>query len=218
MTSTTTTLPTAWLAPPEGLLPGNHKVNISPIPIAISSTITVLVGALVIILFKYKKKGMFLKDHIIHDSDNGGPTTNQTPRVSQVPAIQYPPPTLTSSKPAPRAIEPGPKLQAVLGLTRTNDARQDKPSPLGHQSYYAPRAAHHRGYDLDDENINDEDKNSAYLPYPHSDISDDVRKVLPDWLEVPRGNGGPSPRSNADSSRVRSPLSLASKTRLRDAY
>jgi hypothetical protein len=218
MTSTTTALPTAWLAPPEGPLPGNHKANISPIPIAISSTITVLVGAMVIILFKYKKKGMFLEDHIIHDSDNGGPTTNQTSRVSHVPAIQYPPPTLPSSKLAPPAIEAGPELQAVLGLTRTNDARQDKPSPLGRQSYFAPRAAHHRGYDSHDETLNDADKNSAYLPYPHSDVSDDVRKVSLDWLEVPHVNGGRSPESDADSFRVRSPLSLASKTRLRDAY
>jgi hypothetical protein len=218
MTSTTTALPTAWLAPPEGLLPGHHQIPITPIPIAISSTIAVLGGAVVIVLFSYKKKGMFLEDHIIHDSDNKGSITDQDLRVSQIPAIQLPPPTLPGSNPPPPAIEAGPKLQAVLGITRRHDARQDELSPLGHQSYYAPHTEHFRGCDSDDETLNDEDKNSAYLPYPHSDVRDNLRKVSPHGLEVPRGNGGRSPESDVDSFRVRSPLSLESKTRLGDAY
>jgi hypothetical protein len=226
MTLTTTALPTAWLAAPEGILAANHNIKIAPMPIAFSSFIAVLVGAVVIILFNYKRKEIFLDDRIIHASDNENPvtvaayfdTTHRTHRVSQVPAIQYPPATLSTSRPAPPDIEAGPKIQDLLGLTDNNASRHNQPSPLGHKSYYAPRHAHHRGYDSDEETLNEEDKNSAYLPYPHSDVSVDAREEASHWLELPRGRGSRSQVSDADFGRRASPLSLASKTRLGDVY
>jgi hypothetical protein len=220
MTSTASALPTTWLAPPERLLPANHKINIQPIPIAISSTIAIIIGALVIILFSHKRKDMFLEDRIIYAPDNENPaptttriaTTQHIPHVTEVPEPQNPSLTLPTSSSVPPSLEPRPKLDAMLGLPVNSASRHNRraqTSPTVHQSYYKPRTTHPREYDPDEETLNNWERNSAYLPYPRSDVSDDVHTKAPHWLEVPRDH---------ELLRSTSSLSLASKTRLGDAY
>jgi hypothetical protein len=65
MTSTGSSLPTAWLAPPPGLLHSDHATRIAPVPIAISVTLTIIVGVFVVFLFTRGNKDVFLEDKII---------------------------------------------------------------------------------------------------------------------------------------------------------
>lgn len=69
-------------------------------------------------------------------------------------------------------------------------------------------------YDSDDETRKDDEKNSAYVPYPRSDASGSMQYGV-------KGRLGVSDRArlyDGDSMVRRSPLSLASKTGLGDAY
>jgi hypothetical protein len=220
MTSTASVLPTVWLAPLERLLPASHKINIQPIPIAISSTIAIVISTIVIVLFSRKRKDMFLEDRIMHAPNNRNlsPTTGHitvtqpTPPVTEIPKIHDPPPTLSTSNLVPLSLLPAPKLDAMLGLPGTSSSRHDRraqPSPSTHQSYNKPRTAARAqaGYDSDEETLNNWERNSAYLPYPRSDVSEDAREKAPHWLEVPSELRGTT-----------SEFSLASKTRLGDAY
>jgi hypothetical protein len=219
-------------------MPTNHSIDIQSIPVAISSTIAIVVGTVVIILINRKRKEMFLEDYIIHSSDNESPTTtaehmdttSPAPIVAEVYSIQYPPSTRPISKsvhPTLKlvhpSLEPDRKLEAVLGWEDNNDFRHDRQiqSPsIGHHSYYIPRPAHRDKYNSDEETLNVYETNSAYLPYPHSDVSDSTRKQPSHWLEVPRrlASSDRSQVSDADSAMRRSPISLASRTRLGDAY
>lgn len=68
--------------------------------------------------------------------------------------------------------------------------------------------------DSDDETLKEDDKNSAYVPYPRSDASEDVRYGGMSKLGVPDR----AHFYDGDSVVRRSQLSLASKTGLGDAY
>ncbi|KAF1945120.1 hypothetical protein EJ02DRAFT_419902 [Clathrospora elynae] len=60
-------LPTVWLAPPEALLPSNHKATIEPASIAVSAALASIVIILVFLIFKMKK-GCCFDDRIKESS------------------------------------------------------------------------------------------------------------------------------------------------------
>lgn len=258
MTSAGSSLPTAWLAPPPGLLPLNQATKIEPVPIAISVTLTFIVGALVVILFSRKNKDVFLEDKMIALPENEHSTAASTaasrqgsPNISlpydvQVPErfralsdpsisqTRLPQPTQGSSTPnfsrpqparrdvAPRWQSSEQKLDNVLGLNndwerRHNTATSSK-SPLGHKSYYEPMPPRKANYEYcDDDTLEDDEENSAYVPFPGSDMSDFSYDGGKYGFRREEGSRA-ADRDSLDFLARRSPFSLASKTRLGDAY
>jgi hypothetical protein len=94
--SADSSLPTAWLAPPPGLLPSNHTVKIEPVPIAISATLALIISAIFIIIFNYGKKQMFLEDRISNNAEGKEMNHYHTDEFASVTEgctqIQRPPP------------------------------------------------------------------------------------------------------------------------------
>lgn len=182
-----------------------------------------IAGAIIIILFSRKDKEVFLEDRF--------PTTPETKNTADVPrhikGISNMPVTISAPQilhlppeqpsPIPPPTFATPKLNAVLGWQDGVDysyAKSTQPAPRAHQSYYPPPRSHYDMYDSDDETLKDDEKNSAYVPYPRSDASGGVRFGGASKLGV-------SDRAHmydGDSMVRRSPLSLASKTGLGDAY
>jgi hypothetical protein len=218
-------LPTAWLAPPEGLLPSNHIIKIEPVPIAISATIAFVVGSVAIILFNRKEKDIFLEDHIISTSENELPAAiagqfndnrNDLPDTINAPHIQYPAPVREHCAGRQPGFCSQSKLDAVLGWKDNCGFEHNRIqlSPLERQPYHAPSRPQHDECESERGILNDYEKNSAYLPFPESAISDNSSR---------RGVDG---HESLDRSQVseynpvnrRSLISLATKTRLGDAY
>jgi hypothetical protein len=232
-------LPTAWLAPPEGLLPSNHITKFEPVPIAVSATIALIVGAVAIILFNRKGKDVFLEDYIINASENVVPAAitahngirNEIPvavagQVNNIrntiqdtvnlPQIQYPGPVREHYAERQPSFGYQPKLHAVLGWkdNRELDRNKAQLSPSEFRPYREPTRRQCDEYEHDRETLNDYEKNSAYLPFARSATSGNLF-----GSEV--GERGGSDRSllfARDSVNRRSFISLASKTRLGDAY
>jgi hypothetical protein len=215
---------TAWLAPPPGLSHSNHVTKIEPEPIAISATIALLVGVILIVLLSRKDKEVFLGDRITSASETEKPsdasrpvkTRNKTPLIISAPQVLHVPPTqIPPTNPPPRFDSP--KLNAVLSWKDEVDfghINKAQPVPAAHLSYYAPPRSQHDEYYSDDEPLKDDQRNSAYVPYPHSDASGGVYYGDTSRLGAPNR----AHAYNGDSTVRRSPLSLASKTRLGDAY
>jgi hypothetical protein len=250
MTSTASTLPTAWLAPPPGLLNSDHAIKIAPVPIAISVTLAFIVGTLVVILFTRGNKDVFLEDKIIATQTNvepliasrdgspniGRPYNVHVPEsfralsVPSIPQHHLPQPLHGISTPInfshPSRLRPPrnitsewvpteQKLDTLLGLNNTwehthNISTLPMSPPLGNKSYYAPapRKANHNS--SDDETLRNDEQNSAYVPFPSSDVSE----LSYDGGKYGYEIGGEDGSQNRDSL----PFSLASKTRLGDAY
>lgn len=217
-------LPTAWLAPPDGLLPSNHATKIEPVPIAISATVAVVISAVVFILFHRKGKEVFLEDRIQDAADDKTPAAveghsannNDMTTIIESPRYQH----LLPAQPAPVAGQPNannhPKLDVMLGFQyHWNPEHEQKipQPPLTHQTHFAP-VLRRNEYGSDIDPLKDDEKNSAIVPYPRSEASDDSH------------GGGQGARERSDRLQVfdgesmvrRSPLSLASKSRLGDAY
>ncbi|KAF1913871.1 hypothetical protein BDU57DRAFT_325824 [Ampelomyces quisqualis] len=224
MTSTGSPLPTAWLAPPPGLVHSNQVTTIEPVPIAISATIALVVGAIIFILFRRKDKEIFLGDRITSAPETENPAdasrhvkvrNNMPVNISAPQVLHLPPTQRTLTNPHSRFETP--KINAVLGWkdeVESSHVEIAQPAPLAHQSYYALSRSQHNHYGSDDETLKNDEKNSAYVPYPRSDASYGMHD---------RGahRFGLTDRAHffdGESIVRRSPLSLASKTRLGDAY
>jgi hypothetical protein len=230
MVLTESALPTAWLAPPEGLLPSNHITKIEPVPIAISATVALVVGALAIILFNRKGKDMFIEDHITNTSEDDVPVAvaahsgirSENPaavadqigdvrksHLEPVIAPQSPSSGLLREHRAGRQPSFGyqPKLDAVLGWKDDWEPGRNRTqlSPIERRAYYASARAPYDEYEYDRDILDDYEKNSAYLPLPRSAASGDASMER-------------SLMFSHDPDKRRSMLSLASKTRLGDAY
>ncbi|KAH5337806.1 hypothetical protein HBI23_012000 [Parastagonospora nodorum] len=198
MTATGSSLPTAWLAPPPGLLPTNQKVKITPVPIAISATIALIIGALVMLLFNRKHKDVYLSDKpapVPEKEEPKAPAEDNPLHISspvevRVPsAVQYalshaksptyqhpyrPPPTF------PRAYQPqtqvsewrhsGQKLDAMLGVDHRDWQHDGRMSPR--RTSHIASGLLRRAYDYgsDDGTLRDDEKNSAYVPFNASEF------------------------------------------------
>jgi hypothetical protein len=254
MTSTGSSLPTAWLAPPPGLLHSDHATRIAPVPIAISVTLTIIVGVFVVFLFTRGNKDVFLEDKIIatqkgNDEPRAAPRDG-SPNIglpynvrvperfraaseSTIPKFHLPQPAhglstlINFSHPSharpcchvPSAWQTNEqKLDTLLGLNNTwqrthNISTQPTSPPFGNKSYYAP--SRKVNYDSsDDETLRDDERNSAHVPFPSSDV--DVSELSYDGGEygyLRREDDGYDVEACDSQS-----LSLASKTRLGDAY
>lgn len=93
MTATGSSLPTAWLAPPPGLLPTTQKIKVTPVPIAISATIALFIGALVMLLFSRKHKDVYLPDkpaEIPHHSAPAAPAEDNPLHISSPVEVRVP--------------------------------------------------------------------------------------------------------------------------------
>lgn len=93
MTATGSSLPTAWLAPPPGLLPTNQKIKVTPVPIAISATISLIIGALVMVLFSRKHKDVYLPDkpaQIPHHEEPKAPAEENPLHISSPVEVRVP--------------------------------------------------------------------------------------------------------------------------------
>ncbi|OAL05928.1 hypothetical protein IQ06DRAFT_73474 [Phaeosphaeriaceae sp. SRC1lsM3a] len=228
------TLPIAWLAPPDNLLPSKNGTNIPPAPIAISATIALIVGTAVVVLFSRKNKDVFLEDRIPDTAETSSPTAiadniknnnNGYPPIDNRPLIQRPPSIHAKTIMRQPSFESQPKLDAVLGFKDNWDfehivqtprlpiIRHTTPrSPPVTQPLYFPPSRVDDVSDVD--TLMDDEKNSAYVPYPRSEASDDPRGY---------GRSGLGMAENLqvlddDSVLRRSPLSLDSRTNLGDAY
>ncbi|KAF2034372.1 hypothetical protein EK21DRAFT_85418 [Setomelanomma holmii] len=215
MSSTQPALPTAWLAPPEGLLASNHPVQIAPVPLAISVTLAFLVSAAMIFLFS-QNRVVFLQDKIIRPEENVAQPTAAEPRRLrtepiqniEIPRVVHP--TSTPDKLVTRHVgfDPGLKADNLLGMD--GNARQEYPRPNSRAGRNVKRrdcaTPSHLDYDSDAETLNDFDRNSAVWPLSRSEASD------AEALELRR-----SRLYDRDSIR-RSRFSLADNKRLGDAY
>ncbi|KAH3912255.1 hypothetical protein HBH56_123790 [Parastagonospora nodorum] len=198
MTATGSSLPTAWLAPPPGLLPTNQKVKITPVPIAISATIALIIGALVMLLFNRKHKDVYLSDKpapVPKKEEPKAPAEDNPLHISspvevRVPsAVQYalshinpptyqhpyrPPPTFPRAYQSQTQVSEwrpsGQKLDAMLGVDHRDWQHDGRMSPR-RTSYIAsglPRRAY--DYGSDDGTLRDDEKNSAYVPFNASEF------------------------------------------------
>jgi hypothetical protein len=233
MVLTESALPTAWLAPPEGLLPSNHITKIEPVPIAISAVIALVVGALAIVLFNRRGKDMFIEDHIVNTAEDDVPEAviAHSGIRSEYPAAiadqiddvrkRHPEPVNAPQTPSPALLQEHhtgrqpsfgyqPKLDAVLGWKDDWEPGRNRTqlSPIERRAYYASARARYDEYEHDRDISVDYEKNSAYLPLPRSAASGDESM---EWADR-------SLMFGRDPDKRRSVLSLASKTRLGDAY
>lgn len=224
MTLLQSPLPSAWLAPPKHLLPLHHLVEVEPLPIAISATLAILVTAVAIILSSRKKKGMFLEDRIVDASDNEGPIVasgHTTLRISspitiEAPKIQYPSATRGDLMPRQPNFEQRSKLDLVPGCTNnwnSGHSRLIQSSEFARSIDHAAPLFRHRKCELDGEALSGYKGNSAYLPYPRSEVSTEIYKERRGEFGTPDCS-----RLSENHSIRRSPLSFSNKTRLGDAY
>ncbi|KAH7406080.1 hypothetical protein DE146DRAFT_754067 [Phaeosphaeria sp. MPI-PUGE-AT-0046c] len=214
-------LPTAWLAPPDNIVTSRYSTSIAPIPITISATIALIVGTAVLALFNRKEKDIFLDDRIPDVAETTARTVipdatsnNLPPARKGIPPIQRP--LSIYAKPIKRhsSFENQPKLDAVLGLKVNWDSEhsiQTPRSPMIRPSYFAPS---HVDCVFDMDTLKDDEKNSAYVPYPSSEASDDTHEYGHSGL------GRAQHLSVLDGESVfrPSPLSHDSRTDLGDAY
>jgi hypothetical protein len=255
MTSTGSSLPTAWLAPPPGLLHSDQATRIAPVPIAISVTLTIIIGLLVVILFTRGNKDVFLEDKIIAtQKGNDEPTAaprNDSPNIGLPYNVRVPERFRALSEPTiPKSHLPHPaeglstpihfshpsyarpsrnvpsawqtneqKLNTLLGLNNTwqhthNISTQPTSPPFGNKSYYAPSRKANYDSSSDDQTLRDDERNSAYVPFPSSGVG--VSELSYDGEKygyLRRENDGCDVEARDSQS-----FSLASKTRLGDAY
>jgi hypothetical protein len=79
--STASPLPTAWLAPPPGLLPSAHKATIEPASIVVSAVLATCVIIFVFLIFNRSKKSDY------PDNSAGPKEAHRQPEISRPIAI-----------------------------------------------------------------------------------------------------------------------------------
>jgi hypothetical protein len=252
MTATGLSLPTAWLAPPPGLLPSNQAVKIIHVPITISATIALVIGTLFIVLFSRKNKDVFLEDKIMNAQANQntiapthqGHLSISTPVIVRVhEAIQHAlsqPASSSNQQPdrtqghAPNYSRPqntqrrsaewrhtGQKLDDILGVDRNWDYGRNTPrqrSPTPYDSYYPRAPPRKHAHNPNDKTLNDDEKNSAYVPFTGSELDYEDGK---EWKGHEKLNTSHiSGEGSVDSVEVygRIPFKLANKYQSGDAY
>lgn len=168
--------PTAWLAPPPGLLPSNHPVKIEPVPLAVSATLALIVGAVFIILFNYAKKEMFLQDKIMTDQAEEADYENLKEFASVTEAsthVQRPPPSrIDKSMISEPTLIPKTRNDSASDAMRAPSLQSPRPvqedliernrTPLPSVRLHKPKFDFDSN--LDSNTLHESFRNSAYYP------------------------------------------------------
>ncbi|KAH7079205.1 hypothetical protein BKA63DRAFT_488863 [Paraphoma chrysanthemicola] len=223
MSSTESPLPTAWLAPPKGLLKSEYPVQIAPAPLAISATLALIVGAFLIVLLMQNSIVVFMEDRIVTTDRPGDyPAVveelrhrSETARNTAVPRAGYPPAAQGKHVARRDAFGLGSKYDDLLGVAtyppRVSISPYARTNIEPRQRFQTPSPQIE--YDFDAETLNDFEKNSAYWPLASSDASDAVHNVMP---QVP--HRAERSRLYDNSSVRRISFGLTNKVYLGDAY
>lgn len=213
------TLPTAWLAPPDNISSANHSTSIAPVPLAVSAAVAVTIGIVVIILFFRKDKDVFLEDRISAKTTSS--TADNINRHSPLPPLrnalptQRPPSIHAKRIKRQPSFELEPKIDELLEFKNLNwdseHAMQTPQLPLANQYDFTPSHGDDRS---DVDTLQDDEKNSAYVPYPSSEASDDTYRY-----GQGRGRGARDLQVLDDESVSRgSQMTFESRSNLGDAY
>jgi hypothetical protein len=175
------TLPTAWLAPPDNHSSADYNTGITPTPLAISVALAVAVGIVVIILFFRKDKDVFLEDRFPDVAEAKTATAiadnihRSLPPMRNARSIQRPPPIHAKRIRRQPSFGLEPKLDKMLEFKNLNwdseHPMQTPQLPLAHQYDFMSLHIDDRS---DVDTLHDDEKNSAYVPYPSSEASDDT--------------------------------------------
>jgi hypothetical protein len=175
--SADSSLPTAWLAPPPGLLPSNHTVKIEPVPTSISATLALTIGVIFILLFNYGKKQMFLEDRISNNVEGKETKHYYTDEFASVTdgstQIQRPPPfRIDKSMISEPTLVPKLRNDSTGIAARMPSKEQAQPARaaiIERQTTLLPSLHLHKpdvvfDSNLDGDTLNGGFRNSAYYP------------------------------------------------------
>jgi hypothetical protein len=197
MPDTPNPLPTAYLVSPSSLAPSSYPFTLAPAPLAISATLASLVILLITILLARKRKDVFLDDRI-EGTTPSMPTLFTAPRRMQIsnPVLVRAPdiPQLAATRSRTRpgstrrrthqsdwqpTFDQGRKVNAMFGWQ--GDAALEHSAPVHTSAHEAPRREsefdgdklprHRDKLGGDDATLAHSERNSAYVPYWHSDVS-----------------------------------------------
>jgi hypothetical protein len=155
-------LPTAWLAPPDGLIPSKHPATIELVPLAIGATLAFIVLVLTIILAVCDKRGVFVEDTIADSYIISGPAAiSRTDDTASRPAMR-------TTRTVPASVDP----TSTVSTSHVNPAptqSNSSPDTNNERRRHLPPPARHRQPDLDGSTLTN--FNSAYYPPARSEAS-----------------------------------------------